>query len=175
MRTLSDFKDLEQMKIMRFCTNKFDDYATFHKQAILLDDADFYVVLLNKNGEQIKLDKMIDVPVTICGEHYIFTNFVSSLNERESEERVLQGVYGATYGWCFIKEKQGGRATPQTEIMNPEKKKAIIKSKSSAGLLREKKVGDVASNIEVVEAEMRNRLLSEPQDSNSKIFFRNSV
>ncbi len=172
LRLHSDFKELDKIKLMRLCVNKFDDYAVYHNQAILLDDADFYVVLVGANGEQIKLKKMIDVPVKVCDEDYIFTNLIGSMNERDDIERVLNGVYRATYGWCFLKESnEEDCKASQICITRSEEEKAIIQSDEPMRLLRESRVGNVDHNIEIVETEIKRLLSNSQQHLNSMVVF----
>ena len=68
-----DFSEVAQIKILRNCVNKHEDYAWFKDDVVLLDDADFYVSLANKDGEMVRIENEVSVPIEISYGSFLFT------------------------------------------------------------------------------------------------------
>lgn len=56
LQRLPEFEHVKALQLTRSSVNKFDDYAIFDDQVILLDDADFYITLLDESSH------VLDVP-----------------------------------------------------------------------------------------------------------------
>lgn len=69
---LDNISNVKQIKLIRDCINKYEDYAIKDGKTILLDDADWFLALVNKNGDwESNLYKPYDV-VTIYGSNFLF-------------------------------------------------------------------------------------------------------
>lgn len=78
-------KNLKNIKLIRECINKPDDYAYGHNgEIILLDDADWFITFIDENGERIYCKEFkLDV-ITTIGE------LTLALNVKELTDRFVQ-------------------------------------------------------------------------------------
>lgn len=65
------YPDVAHIKLVRDCVNKLEDYAIYNGQVVLLDDADFFLCLLDKNLNVLSY-KFDSVFVHLCGQNLIF-------------------------------------------------------------------------------------------------------
>ena len=60
LKMYDEFSDVEKIKLIRQCGNKFQDYGITNKgQIILLDDADWILILLDKNNKILNKSQMV--------------------------------------------------------------------------------------------------------------------
>ena len=69
-----EFSNLGAIKILRNCVNKFEDYAIFNGQAILLDDAEFFIALATKDGKEIAEKNTYFKEVELTFGKFLFSN-----------------------------------------------------------------------------------------------------
>lgn len=87
-------KDVEKIKLIRKCGNKYNDYGiTDNGQIILLDDADWFLVLLD-NKNNILHKKTIVLPITDLNNQNMY--FCS--------DRILEDLNNQTCGHVFFDE-----------------------------------------------------------------------
>ena len=112
LQSKPEFERVDALQITRCCVNKFDDYAFFGEQVVLLDDADFYITLLDERGQVLDIPNFEDIPVKTSSCDYFFKNFrAHSTNMRrgadgDDAERVF-------HGWILL--PQSGNADSQSD------------------------------------------------------------
>lgn len=73
LKMYNEFSDVEKIKLIRQCGNKFQDYGiTNNGQIILLDDADWILVLLDKNNKVLNKNQMVLSIVDINNQDMFF-------------------------------------------------------------------------------------------------------
>lgn len=80
--------DLDRLKLIRDCSNKFPDYAIKDGHVILLDDADWFLCLTNKSGNWIKPLYNIYPIITLEGERVFAPLNVFEMNMIEIREAI---------------------------------------------------------------------------------------
>ncbi len=66
------YKLVHKIKLLRQCANKPIDYAVYKNKIILLDDADWFLAMIDINGKQITMHNLF-VKVSLNDEDFIFT------------------------------------------------------------------------------------------------------
>lgn len=66
------YKLVYKIKLLRQCVNKPIDYGIYKNKIILLDDADWFLAMIDINGRQITMHNLF-VKVSLNDEDYIFT------------------------------------------------------------------------------------------------------
>ena len=67
------YKFVFNLKLVRNCTNKQSDYAIYKDKVILLDDADFFIYMLNERNKPIPTQNMF-IKINLFDENYTFTH-----------------------------------------------------------------------------------------------------
>lgn len=68
------YKYVYKLKLMRYCVNKPIDYALYKDKVILLDDADWFLYMLDEENKPIPTKNMF-VKVNLFDEDYTFTQW----------------------------------------------------------------------------------------------------
>ena len=74
IKTNEAFSEVAKLKLLRTTVNKYNDYAIYNGQAILLDDAEFFIALVNKQGQQLKVDPRNEVEIAMPYGNFLFCN-----------------------------------------------------------------------------------------------------
>lgn len=88
LKMYNEFSDVEKIKLIRQCGNKFQDYGiTNNGQIILLDDADWIFVLLDKNNKVLYKNQMALSVIDINNQDMFFISniTVKTLTDEEQE------------------------------------------------------------------------------------------
>lgn len=67
------FPNVEQLKLIRDCYSKYNDYGLIDGKIVLFDDADWFLCLVDKNGNRI-IDKNQYIDVTLKTGEFKFSN-----------------------------------------------------------------------------------------------------
>ncbi len=76
LKKRDEFSRVSQLKLSRTNFNKYNDYAMFGEQAILLDDAEFCIVLLDEENEVLDIQTECDIEVSTKLGHFLFKKFM---------------------------------------------------------------------------------------------------
>lgn len=101
LQSKPEFKPVNELQLTRSSVNKFDDYAFFDDQVVLLDDADFYITLLDASGQVLDVPCFEDIPVKTSSGDFNFKKYrAHSTKMRKGEEKDdLEGVF---HGWILL-------------------------------------------------------------------------
>lgn len=102
LRENTAFAEVSRLKLLRFCINKYEDYAIFNNQAILLDDADFYIAAVDGDGNVIDIDEKNETQVNTRYGDFLFTRRSDVSFETEEERRFAGVENGITKGWYLM-------------------------------------------------------------------------
>lgn len=72
--------ELDKLKLIRDCSNKFPDYAIKDGHVILLDDADWFICMVDKKGQWLRPQYNIFPIITLDGEKYLTPLNVFEMN-----------------------------------------------------------------------------------------------
>lgn len=72
--------ELDKLKLIRDCSNKFADYAIKDGHVILLDDADWFIGMVDKNGQWLRPQYNIFPIITLDGEQFLAPLNVFEIN-----------------------------------------------------------------------------------------------
>ena len=133
------FNDLKELKLGRYCRNKFDDFAIFENIAILLDDADFYVALVNSEGEHYDVPPEVEVPIKTSYGDFLFTKKICHSNDGFSEKRTVPKHDVSIHGWYLYSFSATADETRSKQHNSKTKTKGIVKRESSGILSKEVK------------------------------------
>ena len=140
LKQYSHFKNVQCLKLARECVNKYDDYAVFKDQTILLDDAEFYIALVGADGMPLKImdGQSYSVPVKTSYSDFLFTN--CSTGDENSPEcgLKLSSSNSITHGWYLFKTKE-------------EQSNAAIEKTSGGATLTSTHTRDLRYRIEIAE------------------------
>ena len=71
------FADVANLKLTRYCFNKYADFAIVNGHAVILDDADWHIALADAKGEPIIVAPGPEVPVSTSYGEFVFTSRMS--------------------------------------------------------------------------------------------------
>ena len=69
------YRYVSKIKLVRHCANKPEDYAVYKDKVILLDDADWFLYMLDENNKPISARNMF-VKINLFEEDYTFTHWI---------------------------------------------------------------------------------------------------
>ena len=96
------FSQVYKLKLARCCVNKFEDYAIYGGQAILLDDSDWYIVPVDAKGEVIAIDEPASFRVNTPHGSYLFLNSLDSLLDFSDIYSGFNRLSPVTHGWYLF-------------------------------------------------------------------------
>ena len=99
----SIFAPVKKLKLMRYCVNKYDDYGIWMGQAVLFDDADWYIVPVDETGNVVVLSPETEVSVNTEFGDYIFSSKMSAVDSEYKENSQLPAYNQVTHGWYLRK------------------------------------------------------------------------
>lgn len=70
-----EIEELKEVKLVRDCVNKFQDYAFKNGHVILLDDADWFIALIDENNQWMRNITFRAIPITWESQDYLFAPF----------------------------------------------------------------------------------------------------
>ena len=70
-----EIEGLKEVKLVRDCVNKFEDYAFKNGHVILLDDSDWFIALIGKNNQWMRNVEFRTIPVMLDSQDYMFAPF----------------------------------------------------------------------------------------------------
>ena len=140
------FKSVNALKLVRNCVNKYADYAMWEGQAVLLDDADFYIALVDRNGEIVDVPPQVEVPVKTSYGNFLFTSCTSASFENGEFKNNVPANNEVVHGWYLFKER-------------PEAANAIVKAGNDVVERQfvDEKRATLTHNIEVSEKKQDNK------------------
>ena len=74
LKEKQEFRHLTAIKLLRECVNKFEDYAILEGQAILLDDAEFFIALATDGEEGVSFNKQFATEISVSYGNFLFSN-----------------------------------------------------------------------------------------------------
>ena len=111
LKAHSIFSDVCQLKLVRQCINKYEDYAIYGNHAILLDDAEFYIALADEQGRPVKIPNPHSFPVSTSYGNFLFTNCNRGAFQDGEESMKLPPHYEITHGWFLFKQLEKEEAS----------------------------------------------------------------
>lgn len=70
-----EIEGLKEVKLVRDCVNKFEDYAFKNGHVILLDDSDWFLALIDKNNQWMRNINFSTIHVMLDSQDYMFAPF----------------------------------------------------------------------------------------------------
>ncbi len=110
----SMFANVSKLKLTRICLNNYYDYAIYNGKAILLDDADWSIALVDSNNEQINIQEDIRVPVSTPYGKFLFTRCASYMLEDGEAVLKLPNYDNIIHGWCMFTEPNTTNNSPNS-------------------------------------------------------------
>ena len=95
----SEFSEVKKLGLTRASINKYNDYAMFESQAILLDDAEFCIVPLNSDSEIVKIDAGRDIQVNTELGNFLFIKLGGFCKEGDLRLSFSNKIYTVFGGW----------------------------------------------------------------------------
>ena len=95
------FPQMHKLKIVRDCVNKYEDYAFKNDKVVLLDDADFFLAMVDKEGNWINPIKNV-IDIVYKGEEILFAPFDFFNDETDIKSDALQFLYEPSYQWMIF-------------------------------------------------------------------------
>ena len=125
------FSAVSNMKISRMCINKYEDYAFYDGEAVLLDDADFYIAFVDGEGNVLDVACDEDVDVEVAGKQLILRKLTANCSPKGNQKELLDAPQRMYHGWYLTLKKQDalsdvGRASK--EIIASEHEHIIKKN-----------------------------------------------
>ena len=74
LKQFPEVSNVERLKLMRLCVNKYEDYAIFNDQVVLLDDTDWCIALVDHEGEPVSIDCKFNQTVYTTYGNFVFVN-----------------------------------------------------------------------------------------------------
>ena len=112
------FSQVYKLKLARCCVNKFEDYALFNGQAVLLDDSDWYIVPVNAKGEVIAIDEPVSFSVNTSHGNFLFLNSLDSLSDFSGIYSGFNRLNPATHGWYLYSDNANLNDVPSLRVNN---------------------------------------------------------
>lgn len=157
LRKYEVFSQVDTIKLTRCCVNKYADYGIYNKQAILLDDADFYIALVDKNGKQVIVSPEHEAIVTTSYGEFTFMNqAVVKLKGIDTASRAIQVnqmFNNVANPWFLVpaRKTKGSQGKKTIQLRN-EFGEYIVKSNNSgkSSQLMQQSQQNITHNIEFV-------------------------
>ena len=112
---IPEFSKVKKLKLNRYMLNKSRDYAFFENQAILLDDTEFCIQLLDENGALLDIEYYDDVKIETSYGKLLF----KKINYQHLSEGInypLNSVFESIYqAWVLIPQGNNNQASSDTE------------------------------------------------------------
>lgn len=143
LRVQPEFRNVQQLKLSRACVNAFEDYAVFEGQSILLDDAEFYIALVDEEGELIEIDPTLEVQVSTKIGLCVFKNLYCDVDKTTGRKRVNEMANQAFQGWILDFRAGANVFSEETHTLVPIDKMRVQRSK----LLVSRRDESIAKNI----------------------------
>lgn len=100
------FNSLYNMKLIRYCINKTDDYAYGpNGEIILLDDAEFFITFVDKNANQIPIGGLAINCLTTAGELILQNDNEPESNNKEIITFNINKLNKSTHFFFFTKDE----------------------------------------------------------------------
>lgn len=145
LKEYDSFLGVQALKLLRFCVNKHIDYATFNGQVVLLDNADWMILLLDENGDVVVVDPSVSVPVKTSYGEFIFTSALYSKMVDGKNEFVVPKFNESTHGW-YLQSNPDLPAQGAEIVLDKKNDKSFFDKKTSAVQFAvELEVGECAS------------------------------
>lgn len=93
------FPQMQRLKIVRDCVNKFEDYAMKNGKVVLLDDSDFFLAMVDKEGNWINPIQNV-ITVTYRGDDILFAPF--DFFTSKIEDDALSFLGNKSYEWMLF-------------------------------------------------------------------------
>lgn len=91
------FPEMHKLKIVRDCVNKFEDYAFKNGKVVLLDDSDFFLAMVDKEGNWLNPTQNV-VKVVYRGDEVLFAPF----NFFDANTDALSFLSNKSYQWMLF-------------------------------------------------------------------------
>ena len=132
LKEFERFRDVCQLKLTRQCVNKYEDYAIFNGQAVLLDDAEFYIAMVDKCGSPVVIDEALSIPIETSYGKFLFTNCNKGEFIDDEQTFNLPSHYSATHGWFLFKEQEAFASKGEIVRALEENKKVLMNTQVSS-------------------------------------------
>lgn len=96
------YPEVKYIKLIRDCVSKYEDYALYNNKIVLLDDADFFICLLDENLNTVSL-KFDALFVNVCGQTMLFAPLEYGNGSNKSNEYVDKW-------WLFPEDAGNGKS-----------------------------------------------------------------
>jgi len=106
--------ELARLKLIRDCSNKFADYAIKDNHVILLDDADWFIGMVDKNGQWLSPMYNVYPIITLDGEQYLAPLNVFEMNMIEIRSTVDK--------WMILTDMEKGLEKKYRDFYNARNK-----------------------------------------------------
>ncbi len=93
------FPQMKRLKIVRDCVNKFEDYAFKNGKIVLLDDADFFLAMVDKDGNWLNPTQNV-INITYKGNDVLFAPF--DFFNIKIEDDALSFLGNKSYQWMMF-------------------------------------------------------------------------
>ncbi len=137
------FRDVADLKLLRCCVNKFDDYAYFNNQVVLLDDADFYIALVDLEGSPVRItNPRASLKIDLSYGNFVFRKLaVHYLNDGSNKlyDRQFDEVVN---GWFLFQGEEEGTSPPRERNFSRN-----LKSDGNDMLLLENSESRISSRV----------------------------
>ena len=125
LETNEAFENVEQLKLIRYCVNKFADYAVFDNHVVLLDDADWIITLVDCDGEPVLVDPDMSVPVKTSNGAFLFTQALFSTVVDGKKKLVVPEFNQCTHGWYLLTENEQEKNCDSLAVLKKDEKEFV--------------------------------------------------
>lgn len=148
LKAFPEFKNVNKLQLNRACVNSFEDYALFGSHAILLDDAEFYVAAVDKEGCPQDIDPTFEANIKTDYGEFTFRNMVCETDHMNGQKRVLDFVNDIFRGWLlYVDEEENNRLV----LRDVDETKSMIKGKDLQRALVKEETSVLARIVEIGE------------------------
>lgn len=146
LKRLPEFSNIEKLKLIRLTANKFDDYAVFNDQVVLLDDTDWCIALVNYDGEPANVEHQLTPRVHTGYGDFLFVNhFVNVIKDGDLNYYFEECPIAGAGSWWNLKsvdfDNSGQESKNFLSLVTPDK---VRESRLMTGSSERRLINDIA-------------------------------
>ena len=142
LKTFENFKSVKKLQLTRSCVNKHDDYAFIGDQAVLLDDADFYIALVDGDGDVLDVQDQDEIRIETTYGRFRFLKLKRNFNETRENSASPDELERNYHGWVLVPELVAEGST------NIDTAGTIVLSNKTTDLVQQN-VSEISHQVEI--------------------------